>query len=891
MSFQPFQHQLEGVCIMKNMEDEGCGGFLADGMGMGKCLAPLTKVLLWQGGWRYAKDIREGDLLVGDDSTCRTVMSTCHGHENMYTIKQTKGEDYVVNEPHILSLRASQHKSISRHSRSNGYTVMYFDHSELKYKKKTFGSGSFSSLEEAYQAALKFQNTIDNNDILDIAVKDYLKLSKTTKAFLKGFKVGVEWKPQPVFMDPYLLGVWLGDGHSSGDDITNVDKEILDDIRTSLSKMECDLIQTMKEITYRISGTKRGYNPFRQALDFYNLKNNKHIPTVFLQNSKDIRLEVLAGLIDTDGYLTDCCFEITQKNKQLADDIAYLARSLGFYVSFRSVKKYCIYKGEKKEGIYYKCIISGNGISEIPTRLKRKQSQQRIINKDNSLTSIYVEFKEHGEYYGFTLDGNRRFLLHDFTVTHNTANMSMFLAKYKLSKPDLIVCPVSLLGTWEREILKVQSWDGQKRRVPRILIYHGFGRADNLKRGKWDYVITTYYVLGEKEFGDRQWGRIVLDESHTIKNGLTEKGPKCAQGAYEIMLNAEYRWCISGTPFCNRMKDIAAQCKFVGTAPYNDPLWWRRYGDDKDLTDEWRAKYVLRRTKEGMLEKPTYHDLAVDPTDQEARLIGALRAQAADEFRKWKKAKGFHKIQLQARILGLIQKLRIFSNSFYSSAFEKDEESAEPDQMMDDCAKVEHLVNDIAEYVAKDPRKGVVVFSQFTSFFNILEQCLEFVLPEVEIMKFTGEMGSAERDAVITAFNEGEHARIILVSLMAGGVGLSLHYGSSTVVLCENYYNPFIEQQAEERVHRLGQKHQVNVYRYSMTNSVETWIDGLKRKKLLLAANLELGKKGVHVEEFNFDDIADLFADHVMFVNSQGTPLKKAMEEAEKKDKAKPKAP
>jgi DNA repair protein RAD5 len=161
------------------------------------------------------------------------------------------------------------------------------------------------------------------------------------------------------------------------------------------------------------------------------------------------------------------------------------------------------------------------------------------------------------------------------------------------------------------------------------------------------------------------------------------------------------------------------------------------------------------------------------------------------------------------------------------------------------------------------------VFSQFTSFLDTFEQVIEVVMPGVEIMKFYGSMNHQERDDVVFRFNNSREPRIILVSLMAGGVGLSLHHGSSTVFLSEPYYNPFAEQQAEERVHRIGQEHQVNIYRYHVNNSVESWISGLKQKKLVIAGDLNLVSGETVPVDFNFDDIAELFKTHVAFTDDK----------------------
>jgi SNF2 family DNA or RNA helicase len=267
-----------------------------------------------------------------------------------------------------------------------------------------------------------------------------------------------------------------------------------------------------------------------------------------------------------------------------------------------------------------------------------------------------------------------------------------------------------------------------------------------------------------------------------------------------------------------------------------------------------------------LLLPPEYHEVKISPTDKESRLVDTLRAQAADQFAEWKSATGTEKISIQAKILGLIQRLRIISNSFYSG-----ESGLDGGQVIDDNAKVSAIIEDLDRCVFEDSKKGVVIFSQFTSFLSVLAQVIEQVVVGVEILQFTGEMNDRQREVVVNKFNKSREPRVILVSLLAGGCGLSLHHGSSTVFICEPYYNGFIEMQAEERVHRLGQKSQVNVYKYTMENSVETWITALKEKKSGLASALELNapyRKKTDAT-FNFDDLGSLFMDHVCFTTSR----------------------
>ena len=153
-----------------------------------------------------------------------------------------------------------------------------------------------------------------------------------------------------------------------------------------------------------------------------NLLKNKHIPEIYKVNDRKVQLEILAGIIDTDGYYSKLgkYYEITQKNKTLSDDILFITRSLGFTAYQKECKKSCEYKGEKKEGTYYKITISGNDLDEIPVKIDRKKAEKRLQKKDTSVSGIQIVPRGHGDYYGFELDGNHRYLLGSFTVTHNT---------------------------------------------------------------------------------------------------------------------------------------------------------------------------------------------------------------------------------------------------------------------------------------------------------------------------------------------------------------------------------------------------------------------------------------------------------------------------------------
>ncbi len=346
---------------------------------MGKCLGKGTKVLMYNGSLKNVEDVEVGELLMGDDSSPRAVLSIARGQERMYWIRQNKGIDYRVNESHILSLKRSRN--------------------EGKYKK---------------------------GDVLNITVKDYLEKSDKFKSNYKGYKVSVEFEEKSLEIEPYFLGLWLGDGHSYSSRITNIDTEVVGYLEEYAQKLELELVtyeQVGKTNNYGITKGFQGKQDFfsiQHELRELNLLQNKHIPQHYLVNSTENRLQLLAGLLDSDGNYDAQynCFEITQKNEDLAKQIKFLCDTLGFRTSIKE-KKTTI-KALNFEGKAFRVRLFGN-LDIIPTKIERKQARPLKAKADWRVTGIKVEFDKIDDYYGFEIDGNRLFLLEDMTVTHNTA--------------------------------------------------------------------------------------------------------------------------------------------------------------------------------------------------------------------------------------------------------------------------------------------------------------------------------------------------------------------------------------------------------------------------------------------------------------------------------------
>ncbi|MHA2038436.1 MAG: DNA-directed RNA polymerase subunit beta [Promethearchaeota archaeon] len=399
-----------------------------------ECFDPETEIYLWNGNTKKAKNIILGDVLIDDNGLPTKVKSTCSGVTEMYEVKQNKinRTNYTVTSNHILTLVIKNYKNIR--IKRNKFETQWFDKTNYKNKYKTF-----ETKEEGY----KYLNTISDDNTLDIKLEDYLKLPDSIKQQLHGFLVNeIKWPRKELVLDPYILGMWLGDGDSAGYGFTTADPELLEhwkawgvdaDVtvkKSSYGEYHYNISSTVNNTQSGLSCNKTEKAPLKKLLDHYNLQNNKHIPLDYINNDKNTRLALLAGLIDTDGNVRNKHeIRICQgpKNTQIIYDAEKLARSLGYVCHINTgTSQWTHTNGEKRYSTYTELTITGTNTYEIPTRLPRKKIHPYVTLKEQfrsdsfRQTSISVTKKGMGPFVGWQLDGNGRFLLKDCTVVHNT---------------------------------------------------------------------------------------------------------------------------------------------------------------------------------------------------------------------------------------------------------------------------------------------------------------------------------------------------------------------------------------------------------------------------------------------------------------------------------------
>jgi replicative DNA helicase len=270
-----------------------------------------------------------------------------------------------------------------------------------------------------------FNNKLDANsflaslpeDIFDLPLNEYLDKPQSFKSSTYLFHTGVNFPDRRVSIDPYLLGYWLCNQNLDPSRITISNPELIAYFTHQLPLAGFQLHRLADNGTYSINNVNGFDRSFANSLRDLNVLHFKHIPKHYKVNSRQNRLKLLAGLIDAAGYINIDSCEIGNLNERLAKDIEYLAFSLGFMATIHTVSH------QPPEPC---CIQIMGDLQQLPLVLSHKKC---ALPKVERTTCLQFEVKSLGEgqYCGFELDGNGRFLLGDFLVTHNTTLMQVIL--------------------------------------------------------------------------------------------------------------------------------------------------------------------------------------------------------------------------------------------------------------------------------------------------------------------------------------------------------------------------------------------------------------------------------------------------------------------------------
>jgi hypothetical protein len=419
-------------------------------------------------------------------------------------------------------------------------------------------------------------------------------------------------------------------------------------------------------------------------------------------------------------------------------------------------------------------------------------------------------------------------------------------------KPTLLVCPMSVVGNWQREAAKfapdlaVHVHHGSDR-------LRGDGLADAVAGA--DLVITTYAVATRdaESLGRIAWRRVVLDEAQHIKNSATK------QSVAVRNLAAEHRVALTGTPVENRLAELWSIVDFVNPGLLGSLSAFRerfavpieRHGDEEVAARLKRitGPFLLRRLK---TDPAIISDL---PDKIEMNVLCNLTAEQAslyqavvdDMLLKIENSEG---IERRGLVLATMTKLKQVCN--HPAHLLRD-----GSRLPGRSGKLERLEEILEEVLAEGDK--ALCFTQFTELGDLLHRHLASRFGQ-EVLYLHGGTPKRRRDAMVSAFQSGGEGRagpaIFILSLKAGGTGLNLT-AANHVIHFDRWWNPAVENQATDRAFRIGQRKNVQVRKFVCVGTVEEKIDAMIESKKALS-RMTIGSGENWLTELSVDELREV---------------------------------
>lgn len=415
-------------------------------------------------------------------------------------------------------------------------------------------------------------------------------------------------------------------------------------------------------------------------------------------------------------------------------------------------------------------------------------------------------------FFDFQRDGIRTLIARDALLladdmglgkTVQTAAALRILFRLRRIDAALLVVPASLILQWRRAL---REW------APELRTSTIRGSASE-RAYQWQAPVHVYIVGYETLRSDftenpqspprrRVWDVVVLDEAQKIKNRESEVSRICKR------LPRQRAWALTGTPLENTIDDLASICEFLQPWKEGDePL---RLSAGPDLLERHRSLQLRRKKSEVLTQLPpkTVIDISLQLVGEQR--VSYERAEHDGVLR----LKGLGEGVRITHVLELITRLKQICNTCPATG-----ESAKLDD-----------IEERLETLSAEGHKALI-FSQYTENHGVRDVVER--LKRFEPVAYTGALTMNERDRAITTFKSEPARKVLVLSLRAGGQGLNLQE-ASYVFHFDRWWNPAVENQAEDRSHRLGQASPVTVYKYVCESTIEERIDGILRGKQAL---------------------------------------------------------
>ena len=470
------------------------------------------------------------------------------------------------------------------------------------------------------------------------------------------------------------------------------------------------------------------------------------------------------------------------------------------------------------------------------TKFKKLINETKIYNSPQTLTGELRPYQKIG--YSWLVQNTKyefgSILADDMGLGKTIQVLSTILYLKESSGLDnestLIIVPPTLISNWENEI---------KKFTPELTyyIYHGSNRTFPLE--EYDIMLTSYGVirLDLDMFTDQTWRLCVIDEAQNIKNPNTEQTKAIKS------IKAKSKIALTGTPIENKLMDYWSIFDFVNKGYLSTKDDFKRDYvipieklEDEQVLENLKTiakPFVLRRLKtdeeiKKELPEKFVNDIYCTLTKKQIKLYNAILDEI---FFDIENSKGIQRKGIILKILTALKQTCNHPAQFLDIKNPKISESG----------KMELLV-DLLENILNADEK-VIIFTQYVEMGKIIQKLVSKKFKQ-EVLFLHGSQTLKEKTEVINTFQEDEDYKILVATLKTGGTGLNLT-AASNVIHYDLWWNPAVENQATDRVHRIGQEKDVMVYRLITKGTLEEAIDAISKRKTDLA-----GKAIVNDETF-----------------------------------------
>ncbi|HEY4392311.1 MAG TPA: DEAD/DEAH box helicase [Paenibacillus sp.] len=539
--------------------------------------------------------------------------------------------------------------------------------------------------------------------------------------------------------------------------------------------------------------------------------------------------------------------------KEIRQVLKFMKRQETGEMSFRELMHLSADDGYELDGILVEAIEAEGMLSLLLSGNGALMSKPDDAPVPSSLNGTLRPYQERGFRWLASMRqlGFGALLADDMGLGKTVQVISVLLEGLEQSAgPTLIVCPTSLLGNWQREFARFAP-------QMRLCVHHG---SDRLHGEKFfeacqshDIVLTTYQLTGRdaKEMREVSWSSIVLDEAQYIKNF----GTKQAQSV--MKLNSGHKIAMTGTPVENRLTELWSIFQFLNpgylgsNASFRSRFTGNGVGQNAELIKLRKliAPFLLRRLKSDpdirkdlpeKIELKSYCSL----TTEQARLYQAVTDGLMERISS---SEG---IARKGIVLSSLTQLKqICDHPHLTGARRGAATSGERSGKLDRLFELLDLI--------LDNKESALIFTQYVQMGDLLQEQLLARYGEKPFF-LHGGVAKLDRDHMVHEYQEGAGSPLFVLSLKAGGVGLNLTRANH-VIHYDRWWNPAVENQATDRVFRIGQQKNVEVHKLICQGTLEERIDELIERKRALSEQV-VGSGEHWLTEMSNEELQNLIA-------------------------------